>query len=222
MLDRLQSTAVEDSAPCAPRVCRLDSESATDVIDAISSDSARLILAELHEEPRPVSALADELGVSIPSIEYHIENLLEAGIVREVDTIYSEKGKEMSVYGPADDPLVFVGDDEGADLARFVVSRVSAAVVAVAVVSLAVQWLVTEFLPALGGEAAFRTDSPPRVGRNWVTSHWTARLTTAMPTTAAPTPETTNLARSTPSSSPTNTSGSSSGPYTDISLPFSE
>ena len=159
MLDRLQSTAVEDSAPCAPRVCRLDSESATDVIDAISSDSARLILAELHEEPRPVSALADELGVSIPSIEYHIENLLEAGIVREVDTRYSEKGKEMSVYGPDDDPLVFVGDDEGVDLARFVVSGVGAAVVGIAVVSLAVQWLVTEFLPTLGGESVRKAAS---------------------------------------------------------------
>ena len=159
MLDRLQSTAVEDSAPCAPRVCRLDSESATDVIDAISSDSARLILAELHEEPRPVSALADELDVSIPSIEYHIENLLEAGIVREVDTRYSEKGKEMSVYGPDDDPLVFVGDDEGVDLARFVVSGVGAAVVGIAVVSLAVQWLVTQFLPTLGGESVRKAAS---------------------------------------------------------------
>ena len=159
MLDRLQSTAVEDSAPCAPRVCRLDSESATDIIDAISSDSARLILAELHEEPRPVSALADELDVSIPSIEYHIENLLEAGIVREVDTRYSEKGKEMSVYGPDDDPLVFVGDDEGVDLARFVVSGVGAAVVGIAVVSLAVQWLVTEFLPTLGGESVRKAAS---------------------------------------------------------------
>ena len=159
MLDRLQSTAVEDSAPCAPRVCRLDSESATDVIDAISSDSARLILAELHEEPRPVSALADELDVSIPSIEYHIENLLEAGIVREVDTRYSEKGKEMSVYGPHADPLVIVGDDEGVELARFVVSRVGAAVVGIAVVSLAVQWLVTEFLPTLGGESVRKAAS---------------------------------------------------------------
>lgn len=159
MLDRLQSTAVEDSAPCAPRVCRLDSESATDIIDAISSDSARLILAELHEEPRPVSVLADELDVSIPSIEYHIENLLEAGIVREVDTRYSEKGKEMSVYGPDDDPLVFVGDDEGVDLARFVVSGVGAAVVGIAVVSLAVQWLVTEFLPTLGSESVRKAAS---------------------------------------------------------------
>ena len=159
MLDRLQSSAVEDPAPCAPRVCRLDSESATDIIDAISSDSARLVLAELHEEPQPVSALADELDMSIPSIEYHIENLLEAGIVREVDIIYSEKGKEMSVYGPDDDPLVFVGDDEGVDLARFVVSGVGAAVVGIAVVSLAVQWLVTEFLPTLGGESVRKAAS---------------------------------------------------------------
>lgn len=152
MIDRLQSSAMADPEPCDPRVCRLDSESATDVIDAISSDSARLILAALHEEPQPVSTLADELDMSIPSVEYHIGNLLEANIVREVDTRYSEKGKEMSVYGPADDPLVFVSDEERTDIGRFTATSVGAAVLVVGLLSIAVQWLVTEVLPSLGGE----------------------------------------------------------------------
>lgn len=152
MLNRLQSSAVEDDQPCDPRVCRLDSESATDVIDAISSDTARLILAALHEEPTTVSTLAEELEMSIPSVEYHVKNLLEAGIVREVDTRYSPKGREMSVYGPADDPLVFVGDDERVDLAGVAAARVGAAVVCIAAASVLVQWFVTEFLPSLGSD----------------------------------------------------------------------
>lgn len=147
MIERLQ-TLTEDREPCAPRVCRLDSETANDVIDAIASDTARAVLAALHEDPRPVSELADELDMSIPSIGYHLEKLEEAGLIREVDTWYSEKGNEMAVYGPTDDPLVFVGDDERTDLVRSAVTRAGAALVGIALVSALVQWLATDVIPA--------------------------------------------------------------------------
>lgn len=169
MLNRLQPSAVEDGGPCDPRVCPLDSESATDVIDAISSDTARLILAALHDEPTTVSTLAEELDMSIPSVEYHVKNLLEAGIVREVDTRYSPKGREMSVYGPADDPLVFVGDDERTDLARFAAARVGAAVICIAALSVVVQWFVTEFLPSFGGEPVRKAASAGTIEGTTVT-----------------------------------------------------
>lgn len=149
MIERLQSFAIEDDEPCRPRVCRLDSESATDVIDAIASDTARDILAALHEQPRPVSRLADAMEMSIPSVNYHLEKLEAAGLVTEVDVWYSAKGNEMSVYGPTDDPLVFVGSEEGSDLVRSAATRVGAALVGIAVTSLVVQWLVTRVLPTL-------------------------------------------------------------------------
>lgn len=150
MIERLQSRTPADREPCTPRVCGLDSESATDVVDAIASDTARSILVALHEEPRPVSQLAEELDMSIPSINYHREKLEDAGLISVVDTWYSNKGNEMAVYGPTDDPLVFVGDDEQTDLVRSAVTRVGAAILAIAAVSVVIQWFVTEFLPAQG------------------------------------------------------------------------
>jgi DNA-binding transcriptional ArsR family regulator len=159
MIERLQSFTVEDDEPCRPRVCRLDSESATDVIDAIASDTARAVLAALHDQPRPVSRLAEEMEMSIPSVNYHVENLEAAGLVTQVDTWYSEKGNEMAVYGPTDDPLVFVGSEEGDDLVRSAVARVGAALVGIAVTSAVVHWLTTRVLPALTDPAVRKATS---------------------------------------------------------------
>lgn len=153
MIERLQSFTTEQQDPCDPRICRLDSDPATDVIDAIASDTARTVLCALHEEPRPVSQLADELDMSIPAINYHLENLEETGLVREVDTWYSSKGNEMTVYGPAEDPLVFVGNDEDTDLVRSAATRVGAAVLGIAAMSVLIHWLVTDVLVSAGGEA---------------------------------------------------------------------
>jgi DNA-binding transcriptional ArsR family regulator len=159
MIERLQSFTVEDDEPCRPRVCRLDSESATDVIDAIASDTARAVLAALHDQPRPVSRLAEEMEMSIPSVNYHIENLEAAGLVTRVDTWYSEKGNEMAVYGPTDDPLVFVGSEESDDLVRSAAARVGAALVGVGVTSIVVHWLTTRVLPALTDPAVRKATS---------------------------------------------------------------
>lgn len=150
MIERLQSLTVEDREPCSPRVCWLDSDSATDVIDAISSDTARGILAALHDDPRPVSQLADDVDMTIPSVNYHVDNLVDAGLVTEVDTWYSDRGVEMTVYGPTDDPLVFVGNADNSDLVGSATTRVGAALVGIALASVLVQWLVTDFLPTLG------------------------------------------------------------------------
>lgn len=150
MIERIQSFVVEEE-PCSPRVCWLDSDSATDVIEAISSDTARSVLAALHDDPRPVSRLAEDVDMSIPSVNYHVENLVEAGLVTEVDTWYSDRGNEMTVYGPTDDPLVFVGSRDNSDLVRTATTRVGAALVGIVVASLLVQWLVTDVLPSLSG-----------------------------------------------------------------------
>ncbi|NIU66678.1 MAG: ArsR family transcriptional regulator, partial [Actinobacteria bacterium] len=44
--------------------------------------------------------------------QYHLGRLEDAGAVEVVDTVYSEKGREMKVYAPADEPLVVVAGGE--------------------------------------------------------------------------------------------------------------
>jgi DNA-binding transcriptional ArsR family regulator len=123
-----------------PRVVDLDSETADELMAALSSETARRILAALHEEPAPPSELADRVDTSLQNAQYHLEKLESAGAVEVVGSAYSEKGREMSIYGPADSPLViFAGEKERASGLRAAVSRLFAGFLALAVGAAAVQ-----------------------------------------------------------------------------------
>lgn len=95
-----------------PRVVGLDSEDADELIDALSSDTTRSVLATLHEDPAPASALAERVDTSLQNVQYHLRKLEDAGLVEVGDTVYSEKGREMNVYVPSDRALVVVAGRE--------------------------------------------------------------------------------------------------------------
>lgn len=83
------------------------------VLDALSSETARSILSGIYAEPGTATDLADRTDNSVQTVSYHLSKLVDAGLIRVAATRYSEKGKEMDVYGPADDPVVvFVGTEE--------------------------------------------------------------------------------------------------------------
>lgn len=96
-----------------PRVVGVEDDEAEDLIAALGSDTAREVLSTLHEEPATTSELADELDTSLQNVQYHLSKLTDADVVDVVDTTYSEKGREMNVYAPSDEPLVlFAGRSE--------------------------------------------------------------------------------------------------------------
>ncbi|AFK17993.1 ArsR family transcriptional regulator [Haloferax mediterranei ATCC 33500] len=97
-----------------PRVVGLDSDEADDLLAAIASATARSVLASLHESPATPSELANDVDTSLQNVQYHLGNLSEAELIEVIDTRYSEKGREMNVYAPADRALVVVAgrDDE--------------------------------------------------------------------------------------------------------------
>jgi DNA-binding transcriptional ArsR family regulator len=95
-----------------PRVVGLDSDDADELIDALSSTTTRRVLAALHEEPAAPSELADRVDTSLQNVQYHLGKLADAGLVEVGDTVYSEKGREMDVYVPADRALVVVAGRE--------------------------------------------------------------------------------------------------------------
>ena len=144
-----------DVAPDSePRVVGLDSEEADDLMAALSSTTARKLLAELHEEPAPPGELADRVDTSLQNAQYHLENLEEAGAIEVVGTAYSEKGREMRVYGPADSPLViFAGEKERASGLRAALSRLFGGFAALALGSLAIQQVFGESLLDAGDDA---------------------------------------------------------------------
>ncbi|MFB6228901.1 MAG: ArsR/SmtB family transcription factor [Halobacteriales archaeon] len=135
-----------------PRVIGLDSEDADDLLAAMSSETARRLLSSLHDSPATPSELADRIDTSIQNAQYHLEKLEDAGAIEVADTVYSEKGREMSVYAPADEPLVVVaGDDETGGI-RAALARLLAGVGLVGVVSAAIN--------AAAGYGVFGTDPP--------------------------------------------------------------
>lgn len=123
-----------------PKVVGVDSDEADALMSALSSDTARRLVSELHDAPAPPAELADRLDTTLQNTQYHLERLEQAGVVEVAGTAYSEKGREMNVYAPADDPLViFAGRDEQASGLQAALKRLVGGIGALAVGSLAIQ-----------------------------------------------------------------------------------
>ncbi|WP_018257076.1 ArsR/SmtB family transcription factor [Halomicrobium katesii] len=134
-----------------PRVISVDSDDADDVLSALSAATARKLLAEIHEEPAPPGELADRVDTSLQNAQYHLEKLETAGAVEVADTAYSEKGREMDVYAPADQPLVIcAGDEQETSGLRSAVTSLLGGVAVVGVLSLFVQELLGRSLLGSG------------------------------------------------------------------------
>jgi DNA-binding transcriptional ArsR family regulator len=118
---------------------RIDDEAADEVFDALSSRTAREILAALHEETRTASELAEIADTSLQNVKYHLDKFDAVGLAAPVGTAYSEKGREMTVYGPTNAPLVLTaGGEEQTSTLRALVKRLFGGVVVLAGVSVLV------------------------------------------------------------------------------------
>jgi len=156
VMARLLPSRSDPEVDASPRVVGLDDDDAEDLLGALSSTTARRILAALHDEPTNPAALAETVDTSLQNVQYHLDRLASAGAVTVVDTVYSEKGREMDVYAPADRPLVVVAaDDEEAAGVSDVLTRLLGGVAVVGVASLVAQFLVdgAPFVAQTGGGA---------------------------------------------------------------------
>lgn len=84
----------------------VDDEQPSDVLQTVSSDTAQQILATLDGEPATTSDIAGAIDTSIQNAKYHLDRLCEADVVEAVDTWYSRKGVEMTVYALSVEELV--------------------------------------------------------------------------------------------------------------------
>ncbi|WP_129114357.1 ArsR/SmtB family transcription factor [Halegenticoccus tardaugens] len=152
------SPDASDAGSGEPRVVGVDSDAADDLLAALSSRTARRALAELHEEPASPAALAERVDTSLQNVQYHLEKLTDAGLVEVADTVYSEKGREMNVYAPADRALVVVaGREEETTGLKATLSRLLGGVGVLGLASLLVDRL-------LGGPTADATGPIPSFG----------------------------------------------------------
>jgi DNA-binding transcriptional ArsR family regulator len=75
-----------------------DAEEARAVARAIASSTAGGILRSFQGEERSASEIATALNQPIPTIMYHIDALLEAGLIEVSRITYSVKGREVKKY----------------------------------------------------------------------------------------------------------------------------
>jgi DNA-binding transcriptional ArsR family regulator len=189
MADLLPSSPDTSAAEEAdPRVIGVDSDDADDLIGALSSGTARELLAALHDDPANPAKLAESVDTTIQNAQYHLEKLEDAGLIEVVDTVYSEKGREMNVYAPSDRPLVVVaGREEETSGLQAALSRLLGALGALAVGSAVVQQVLAGgLLPTMG------SSGPPVADGTETGAAGAGDNATATPTpeaTSTPTPE---------------------------------
>jgi DNA-binding transcriptional ArsR family regulator len=139
------------TAPASePEVVGIDTEDADELLSALGSETARAVLATLHEDPATPSELADRMDMSLQRIHHHVTNLSDADLVDAVDEKRSDNGNAMTVYGPTDGPVVvFAGEQEESDDLRSVLSGLLTGFGILAVASLLVQEVLGEGVDAL-------------------------------------------------------------------------
>jgi predicted transcriptional regulator len=64
-------------------------ERAQKIAKAMASQTASDILQLLAESPRSLTGITERLSIPLTTAKYHIENLLDAGLILVADTKYS-------------------------------------------------------------------------------------------------------------------------------------
>nr|WP_320160586.1 helix-turn-helix domain-containing protein [uncultured Methanoregula sp.] len=68
------------------------------IAKAMASPTAGDILHQLGDGPKSLTDLADNLNLPMNTAKYHLENLLDAGLIAVEQTKYSVKGREIKIY----------------------------------------------------------------------------------------------------------------------------
>jgi DNA-binding transcriptional ArsR family regulator len=73
-------------------------EQATRIAKAMASRTAGDILRFIGDGPKTSTEISEHLDIPMNTAKYHIENLLDAGLILVAATKYSVKGREVKVY----------------------------------------------------------------------------------------------------------------------------
>nr|WP_223174006.1 helix-turn-helix domain-containing protein [Haloferax sp. AS1] len=149
----------------SPLLVALDDDDADEVLSALSSATARRLLAAVYDDPRPASELADALDTTLQTVGYHVERLVDAELIEPVTTWVSAQGREMAVYGPTRSAVVLFAGAERTESKLSSGLRTLVAGVGVTLVgSVAVQTLWTARRPQVRYAAPAPTGPAPEPG----------------------------------------------------------
>lgn len=78
----------------------LNDKNSKKISQIISNDTARNILEVIASQPLSASEIAEKLAIPLTTVQYNVEKLIDAGLVKVERTKYSEKMKPMRIYAP--------------------------------------------------------------------------------------------------------------------------
>jgi DNA-binding transcriptional ArsR family regulator len=81
-------------------------ERAQKIARAMASQTANAVIQAFGGGPLTSSEVARLMKIPITTASYHIENLLDAGLLEVAETRWSEKGREVKVYALANQVLI--------------------------------------------------------------------------------------------------------------------
>jgi DNA-binding transcriptional ArsR family regulator len=81
-------------------------EQAQKIAKAMGSQTAGDILQLLKTGPKTSTEVTETLKIQMGTAKYHIENLLDAGLIEITKTKYSVKGREVKIYGLKDQLVI--------------------------------------------------------------------------------------------------------------------
>lgn len=74
----------------------------------LANDKGRLVLEKVFEGKKSSSEIAKELGMGLPTVLFHVERLLDAGLIKVIDTNLSKKFREIKYYGPSKQAILII------------------------------------------------------------------------------------------------------------------
>lgn len=77
---------------------------------SLSSETRQIIINRIYKEPKTVTQLAKEIGLSQPAIHKHVAELLKEGLIREVEVSISERLFKREKYYSPTFPVVLKSD----------------------------------------------------------------------------------------------------------------
>jgi DNA-binding transcriptional ArsR family regulator len=148
-------------------------ERAQKIAKAMGSQTASDILRLLAVGPKSLTDITDTLAVPMNTAKYHVENLLDAGLILVTDTKYSVKGREVKLYSLTNQLLIVA--PRQADL-RSLLLKYAALFGIVAAASLA----VSAILPLIASWS-LTTGAPMAAQASFINSDGAGRSSEAAP-----------------------------------------
>jgi DNA-binding transcriptional ArsR family regulator len=77
---------------------------------SLSSETRQIIINKIYKEPKTVTQLAKEIGLSQPAIHKHVVELLNEGLIKEVEVPESDRAFKREKYYSPTFPVILKSD----------------------------------------------------------------------------------------------------------------